>query len=521
MAGWMVHGADEALRGVFWDLSQIGDADGPKYPEPVLRRLGAKVLEGRAHEPLTFRLCHLVRCASFAAEGGDPDGWLEFFCAPGAGRPGWAAGWLRERLPSVTEEHDAVAAPPVSAGPDQVRVRYRGRPGPVELSYGAMPLLAAFMEFLLNTLRYDFLRDTLAPLGRQDLTWRGLQDTANDLSRAVYAWLRLHTRPVQESRDFEALAGFLAARGERGDFTAGDIDDDAVLEFWRAASTVPGSSFRTYRKTFRAFLRFAEVMDEDGLRQGPGSPLPLDGIRGEAGHEPADPSSPGLERMRTPPPASAWCGAGDDGEEPSPLEVLAGTGIRILLAGEVRRLALVEAHARLLPGLALSFLRDACFGKFQGRISQALRTDPARVRALARQAPEADYDGEAGTLAALLAHLERVTEAAAYALARAGNGNGALAGLDREVMERGWRALKGLRRRGFEEVRSGAPRALAALRRAAPAVIELRERLGPLCARLEAEGPWAARWEQDAGVFREQFTRIYAAAEAREGGTAQ
>lgn len=521
MAGWVLHGADEALRGVFWDLGQIGDADGPKYPEPLLRRLAAKVLEGRAHGPLVFRLCHLVRCVAFAAGAGGPQGWLEFFCASGAGRSGWAAGWLRARLPAGTA--DAAEGPAVAASAAEVILRYPGRTGLVAVSYGAMPLLAAFMEFLLNALRYDVLRDALAPLARPDLEWRGLQDAANTLSRSVYAWLRLHTRPVQESRDFEALAGFLAGRGECGDFAADDIDDDAVLAFWRTASTEPGSAFRTFRKTLQAFLRFAEVMEEEEFRQGLESPLSLGGGAGEAGHDLADPCSPGLDCMRMPPaPVAPWEGAAAEADAPSPLEELAGADLKVLLASEVRRLDLVDAHPGRLPALAHSFLRDAVFGRLQGRISQALRADPdpARARALAQQAPEASYDGEAGALAALVDRLEQVTAAAAWALARAEGGNGTLAGLDRETLERGRLALKGLRRRGFDQVRAGAPEALAALRRAAPAVVELRERLAPLCARLEAGAPWAPRQEEDVPVFRDQFVRIYEATETRKGGKA-
>lgn len=519
MARWNLHGADEVLRGVFWDLAQIGDADGPKYPEPLLRRLAARILEGRAHELLAFRLCHLVRCAAFAAQGGGPQGWLEFFCAAGAGRPGWAAGWLRTRLPAEAE--DAAEGPPVAAAAGHAILRYPGRSAPVAVSYGAMPLLAAFMEFLLNTLRYDVLRDALAPLARPDLGWRGLQDAANVLSRAVYAWLRLHTRAVQESRNFEALAAFLAARGGCGDFSADDIDDDAVLAFWRTASTESGSVFRTFRKTFRVFLQFAEVMGEQGSLHGLEYPLSLDGGAGDAGYDPADPYSPGLDRMRTPPPAAApWAGAKEDTDTPSPLEQLDGADLKVLLAGEVRRLMLVDAHPRSLPRLARSFLRDASFGQLQGRISQALRTDPARVPALAQQEPEIDFDSEADALSALLAHLEQVTVASAYALARTGGENGALAGLDWETLRRGHRALKRLRRRGFEEVRAGTPEALAALRSAVPAVIELKERLAPLCARLEAEAPWTSCQEEDAPVFREQFARIYTVTEVGEGGAA-
>ena len=516
MSGDSHHGADEVLRNVFWDLSQIGDKDGPKYSEAVLRRLAAKILDGRAHELLAFRLCHLVRCASFAAENGGPQGWLEFFCAAGAGRSGWAAGWLRAWLPADRE----TGGLHVAATSSHAVLRYDGDCPLVTISYGAMPLLAAFMEFLLNTLHYQKVRDTVAPLSKPILNWRELQDTANALSRAVYAWLREHRRPVQESRDFEAIARFLTARGDRGDFSADDIDDAAVLAFWCGVSAEPGSTFRTYRKTLRAFLRFAEAMRDDVLREGIDSPASLD-TEGERGMpEIADPSSPGLDAMRTPVPATSVWVAGD--EESSPLEHIAGAEIKFLLANEVKRLALVDAHAPLLPELAHSVLRDACFGQTQARISQSLRMNRSAAQTLLTNSSGGRYDDEAAAFDKLLIHLEGLMDAAAFVLVGGdGGGDGDnVRTLDFEALGRGRRALKGLRRQGFDELRTGAPEAVEALRRAVPGIIELRDRLAPLCARLSAEAPWAGRQDEDEPVFREQFARIYGMAERGKGESA-
>ena len=514
VTGDVRHGADEVLGGVFWDLGQIGEGGDPKYPEAVLRRLAAKILDGRAHEVLVFRLCHLVRCVSVAGGGGH--GWLEFFCAPQAGRAGWAAGWLRARLPAAA----AGEAAPVSAAADGVALRYAGRAAPVTVSYGAMPLLAAFMEFLLNTLQYDVVRDGIEPLSRRDLAWRELQDASNALSRAVYAWLREHTRPVQDSRDFEEMARFLMARGEGGDFAAGDIDDAAVLEFWRAASLEEGSGFVTFRKTFRAFLRLAGALREEALRAGVDRPETLDDAGGWL--EPADPSSPGLDRMRAPAPApEPWSGAGDEEDAASPLEELAASEIRILLAEEAKRLALVDAHWRDLPALARSLLRDAAFGHAQGRISQALRTGAGDLGALVREPPAIRYEDEAASLERLLEHFEDLIAAAAFVLLeREGTPDGTVE-LDFAVAGRGRRALRAIRRKGFDDLRAGAPAAVDSLRDAVPAIIALRDRLSPLCARLRPEGSWQARQEEDERVFRAQFARLYGARgnEDREGGS--
>lgn len=506
------HGADEVLKGVFLDLGQIGEAGDPKYSERVLRRLAAKILEGRAHELLVFRLCHLVRCASIASEiAGGRYGWLELFCAPRSGRASWTASWLRARLPSV---EDGV---PASASAVHVMLRYRGRSAPVTIPYGAMPLLVAFMEFLLNTLHYDAVRDGVAPLTRPDLPWREFQDTSNALSRAVYGWLRRHTRPVQDSRDFEEIARFLTGRGAGGDFTAEDIDDTAVLQFWRASSTRPGSGFVTFRKTFRTFLRFAAALREETLQAGLDRPETLKGGGGIEGHDPADPASPGLESMRAPSaPLQVWEPGEDEDDRPSPLEEVAGSEIKLLLAEEARRLALIDSHWRDLPGLAHSLLRDTVFGHAQGRLSQALRMNAAGIEDLVRQPPATDFDDEVASLENLLDHLEELIAVAAFALIGEKEEGGTERGLDFGTLKRGRQALRTIRRKGFDDIRAGTPAAGEALRMAVPGIVALRDRLSPLCAKLKQGKSWADRQEKDERVFRDQFSLIYGSAETED-----
>ena len=125
--------------------------------------------------------------------------------------------------------------------------------------------------------------------------------------------------------------------------------------------------------------------------------------------------------------------------------------------------------------------------------------------------PEVHYDDEVVVLEKLHSHLERLINAAAFVLVGgdcAGEGEN-VRRLDFKTLAQGRSALMGLRRQGFDELRAGAPEALEVLRRTAPAIIELHDRLGLLCARLRAEAPWAARQEQDDSVFRAQFIRIY------------
>ena len=246
------------------------------------------------------------------------------------------------------------------------------------------------------------------------------------------------------------------------------------------------------------------------LEAGIDSPVSLT-ANGERGvSDVVDHSSPGLDNMRTSSAMSSeWETQSED--DTSPLEEVAGAEIKFLLANEAKRLGLVNAHARLLPGLAHSVLRDARFGQAQARISQDLRMKGHVTQALCTNRPEVHYDDEVVALEKLHSHLKRLIDAAAFVLVGGdcvGEGNN-VRRLDFETLARGRSALKGLRRQGFEDLRAGAPEALEVLRRTAPAIVELHNRLGPLCARLREEAPWATRQERDDPVFRAQFMQIY------------
>ncbi len=503
------HGADEVLKGVFWDLARIGEAGEPKYPESILKRLAGKILEGRSHEPLVFRLCHLVRCAELAStRSGERYGWLDFFCASRAGRSDWAAGWMRARLSFSEEGEPAVAAS------DHVALSFEGRTEPVRIFYGAMPLLVAFMEFLLNTLGYGVVREGVAPLLRPHLKWKELQEAANALSRTLYAWLREHTRPVQESRDFDEIVEFLLKRCGGDDFGPEDINDEAILDFWRAASLDPASGFFTYRKTFRAFLRFKDALRDETF----GGDLDTVGlVLGGEWYEPPDPASPELDRMRATSLSRVVWGAEGE-EEFSPIEKLESAGIKFLLVGEARRLALIAVHGGVVAALARSLLRDAGFGHAQGRISQALRMKDVDLATVIEEPLEIHYEDEAVSYTKLLEYLDDLVAAAAYILL--GGENGSASELDFATLARGRRVLKDIRRKGFEGIRARESRAVEALRNAVPAILTLRERLSPLCERLTTEEKWAARQREDEPVFRAQFIRIYRSAGAAEKETA-
>lgn len=506
---------DDELRGVFWDLRQIGDGDDTKYTDSQVHRLMTKILDGQAHEQIAYRLCHLIHGAVFA--GGHnrrSQSYLEFFCDPRAGRAGFASGYFRARLPATDDEAH------VSAAADRILLRYNDRTAPVYISYASIPLLSAFMEFLLNTVYFDTVREIAAPLETPGASYRDVQDVANTLSRAIYSYLREHSSPVQEIRDFDTIGRFLlraSRRNDREDFDASDIDDEAILDFWQENSVLPDTEFKTYRKSFLGFLRLGQMMRGDVLRAAFDQPVNLGTDRMAGEWDPADPTSPELDMM--PDQANVagdWHAGPDEGNDEedsgSLLDRLAQSDIKFLTGEDIKLLRIVESHSQALAGIAWSMLRNACFGHAQGRISAAKRNGQKDLTELFFAAPETGFDDLADSYKKIQASLNDLVDAAAYVLLKSDGDDDAESGLDFATLTRGRKALNGLKRKGFDKVREGDPEAIEEFRNAVPDIIALREMIAPLCTKLDTESPWSARQDEDQIVFSEQFAQIYGVA---------
>ena len=113
--------------------------------------------------------------------------------------------------------------------------------GDFEVHFGRMPLLAALMEFLVSFLGYRAVAETATRLAADGASRQTISTIANDLARQLYAALREHLPTAQAQRKFHAMTLYLQqAAGE--DFTARDIDDQAVLDFWLACSASDGGT---------------------------------------------------------------------------------------------------------------------------------------------------------------------------------------------------------------------------------------------------------------------------------------
>ena len=298
-----------------------------------------------------------------------------------------------------------------------------GRQG-FAISYARMPFLAALLDFAITALGFKAVDHLLVPV--IDQVPGAAPETANALARAIYGYLRDHLPPPQENRKRACFLAFLKRRAG-AHFTAADIDDAAIFDFW-AAPPGEGGDYRLYGRVLSSFLNLRELL-EVGQRR--------------------------LEMEYAGPWFGEWTIAADLSpvtDRPSLLDP-SGVGrsprLKFLTQREADLLApILSATASDLEALSLSLARAAVFGPMQARLSQALRRGldrPARRRLL-DQGPTGDYRAFAARLSGVIDRLALSRLAALHILAMVGH-PAAVAPILAEVTDPAWWATFGRRRR--------------------------------------------------------------------------
>jgi hypothetical protein len=543
--GAILDGAPSAeLAALLEGIAEIAVDSAPKFT-PGVRQALLGLIVGRAYAPPLLELCHLLRVAALA-----PRRRFEtFFWGVPLARGGAYAGWVRGAL-----RGPAPGPVTILAEPGGVAIVYPD--GRFAISYSRMPLLVALMEFLVSALGYPAVLDRAEALLAGPARVAAAGETANELSRAVYAWLAPHLPTVHEKRRLDALVGWLTARHAPAgrSFSTDDIDDAAILDFWRAAEE---AEFRTYASVLRGFLLLIDAMEDAAaaIAVARASALGTDREAGEV--EPVAPDSDF-------PLHGASVTSADDVETGGdPLAALAeppADAVKLLNARERAELEQLLEHFPSGERLALSLLRRAVFGAVQARISEALRrggpSGAARiVSALhAGEDVSAARDNAPGAYTAwiertddLATHLERAMLASLHVLARAGRleavhlllalGPGldlaplrAARVLDEParlgavledpvtagpeiaaLMLRARRSFQGLSRAGFEPEAPTRSAVVDGHAAAAAALPRLAARLGRARGALGRRPPesWAAQQEADRAVFAARFATIY------------
>lgn len=454
--------------------------------EPCLRftprtcRDLARLVVCRAYAPALWEVVHFLSAAEAASED---MGWVGFLWADAPA----SAQAFRARFAGLDRDG-------ATADRDEVTLTYGDEI--FSISYGRMPLAAAFVEFLIGAVGFPALDDAIAPaLAAKSAVKQQRGEAANRLASLLHHYLAERLCPAQSQRKLAAMLGFLE---QRGDLASRAITDEAVLAFWLAQSETPaeGVDFRTFRAVLDAFADLLTILahapDLAGLERS--LPLGPDGEKGEidpdriaALVESIDDAANPLARL---------------GEDPAG-SVKFLTGARAEMMNTICRLG----PAALV--LCLSVLRADVFGHAQARLTQALRrrAGSAEIEDLCHHGTETDYTAWQDDLAATRRQIDTALLACAHVLAQAGR-----ARLPEDAARNGAKAFKSITRQGFAGEPWDDPTRLEAFAAGADALVDLADLGASFAQRLEAisrHGDWGAMFAKDRPVFARQFSRLY------------
>ena len=212
-----------------------------------------------------------------------------------------------------------------------------------------------------------------------------MPQTANALAQAIYGHLLDHLPPLQENRKRYSLLAFLKQR-TGAHFTAADIDDAAVFDFWTGPPG-DGGDYRLYSRVVGSFLGLRELLEVGQRRLKIEHAGPWFGERWVPGDLAPAPNAPSLLDI---------CGP----ERSARLKFL--TKREADLLGPI-----LSAVPSDFEAMSLSLARAAVFGPMQARLCQALRwglSRPACRRLLAR-GPASDYRDFAARLSSVVDRL--------------------------------------------------------------------------------------------------------------------
>ena len=468
-------GKSEALIEAFRAIADSTGPDGePRYSQRVSRAL-ARMVSCRAYGRAVFELCHLVNVADAVGEGRDR--WERFFFLPARA----SATAFRAHVEAALARRDW-RREGFSLTDEAVSAKYDGKGFAVR--FARMPVLAALLEFIVAGVGYRAVAEVLDEMLTPPVSEAAVGRAANALQALLYRYLAEHLPSVQHMGKFMRLLRFLRARGAGGRV---DVDDAAVLDFWREAAVEPDSDFRSYRTAFDAMVQMIRALAAADDQQAMARARPIGSDR-EAGEVDPERLVELLDAQ-----AETW-------ESPlSMLESPPADAVKFLNKAEQELVVLLLDCGPVAQRLPVSLLRAEIFGRHQGRITQALRRN-ADVAALAGAVPSENYDERLQRWRDLRQHIMRVLAAAAHVLLRESGGDGLVTKLSE-----GRRAFRGFSRKGFEDADD--PATIAAFRAGIGPLTAIDEQVAALTARLSGDA--APDFQADAAVFAAAFVMLY------------
>jgi hypothetical protein len=355
------HGTSSILRAAFACVTDASAVDGsPRYTEKTLHDLRVAVV-CRSYSKAVYELCHLV-----AALGANNCRYVESL-------------WHIERGTKFAFQNHFHNHPPNNsnaiAGSNGITLNFND--GAFTVTYGRMPFLNAFLEFLFTSVGFDAIDRLLRPLSGVPLRIDVINTTAKEIQRVLYDYLLAHLPPLQQQRRERHFLSYLETTEQQ----IGDIDvinDAAVLSYWRDAAFDVQTDAVTYEVVYRTAWKLILALEAayqhyavEGAR-----PIGLDREKGEI--EPADVATVAMTFY----------------EESSPLDRVLDAveqGVRLLSAREIAMLKGLPLDERVERRLPLSVIRNATHGFTQRRLTAARRRGESDLEEILAEDGALDY----------------------------------------------------------------------------------------------------------------------------------
>lgn len=389
----MLSGAASRELADAFDMLADTDVGGvPKFSPKVCREV-AKVICCRTYATAVLELCHLIPVADHIASGG----FEHFFWDMTVAR----ASAFRALFSDV----EGLAGNSVQVLDNGLQILYPD--GSFAISFGRMPFLGAFLEFLVSTIGYGEVSDAIGILLAPGITAKAVSGQANKLSRGVYAYLKDHLPTVQAQKKFRCVISFMEEQ-EGEDFGLESIDDAAVLAFWcEMANQAEGEDFRTFHSSFQAFVRLRQALKQAIEQRTIDNAVSIGGDR-EAGEIDPDTICAMVEAIE------------DQDDTFLLVQEPPINSVKFLNRKETAALELLFDCGDAVNAMPLSWFRCEVFGKGQARITQAQRRKETKtkLKEVINDCVDEDYKDRRAVLEAINAHLGRVLLASVHILTR-------------------------------------------------------------------------------------------------------
>ena len=485
-------GLSNELQVAFYNAGEATAADGGLMFSRVVSRDLAKAVTCRTYTSLVLQLCHLVNIADAAGDGG----WEALFFSGDRAASRTFRRLFGERLAVRGWRRTGFDVTNVG-----ITITYED--GEFQVPYSRMPVLAALIYLLLETVGFVEVDEILSNMLKNSTRKHTVSETANRMSSRLYDYLSTHLRPKQEQAKFEQIVSFLKAKTDGGEV---EIDDAMILGFWQDQIQLnDNNDFKQYRSALRAFVAFAQAIEGGRSKIAVTRPAAIGEDRA-AGEISPDILPEDLELE-------------DDWQSPLiELDSEPASAIRFLNQQERKDLTLIMDWGPLALSWPLSLLRHETFGFTQSRLTQAARAgaDGAEITRIASCADTENFATRIARISELHGRVLETLKASAWIL-RQESGKQEAEHEDDEVIDskamEARRAFKKLNRQGFSEDALGAPDLVAGHRAGVSPMLRLRDRLDQWCNKAHALGdvpPGLGKlFEKDTICFRDEFHRLY------------